>query len=252
MLTAHVSRDVPAFAEVAPDLQVPPGLEAVIGKGLAKISDERFPSANEYADALGQVLAAAGFHMALPRASGQVIIPTPPPGTLTFTPPGGVRATMTPPIGVTSVGHAATVSMETTGITRTSIADAGPLPRKWIAAAMVIVLGAASLAIFLLATRKTSSTPVVVPMPVGAGMSKVDRETRVKAALHDLATGKTCADRKEAVAQLAALGDPDAIPALKKARYRGAGGVLGIGESNANACLRADAEKAIQDLSGSK
>ena len=255
MLTAHVSRDVPAFAEVAPDLQVPPGLEAVIGKGLAKLSDERFPSANEYADALGQVLAAAGFHMAMSRASGQMIIPTPPPGSLTFTPPGGVVTTMTPAAGTQSVGHAATLAMESTAVSRrTSIADAGPIPKKWKTAAILIVLAAAGIAIYLLATRgrgKSTTTPVVVPVPI-AGMSTVDRETRMKAALHDLATGKTCADRKEAVAQLAALGDPAAIPALKKARYRGTGGVLGIGESNANACLRADAEKAIQDLSPAK
>ena len=37
---------------------------------------------------------------------------------------------------------------------------------------------------------------------------------------------------------LVELGDARAVPGLKKARYRGAGGVLGIGESNANACLR--------------
>jgi serine/threonine protein kinase len=253
MLTAHVSRDIPSFAEVAPDLRVPPGLEQVIQKGLAKISDERFTSANEYADAIQQVLAAAGFQVAMmPRASGQMIIPTPPPDSLTFTPPSGTRVTK-PPVGVQSVGHAATMAIDRSEpVHRPSgIADAGPIPRKWIAAAFVIVLGAAAIAIYLLATRssgKSTASPVVVPVPVG-GVSSVNKETRLKAALHDLETGKTCADRKEAVAQLAALGDPAAIPALKRARYRGTGGVLGIGESNANACLRADAEKAIQDLS---
>ena len=85
-----------------------------------------------------------------------------------------------------------------------------------------------------------------MPVPVG-GESTVDKETRFKAALHDLETGKTCADRKAAIPMLVELGDAAAIPALKRARYRGRGGVLGIGESNANACLRADAEKAIQD-----
>jgi tRNA A-37 threonylcarbamoyl transferase component Bud32 len=249
MLTAHVSRDVPSFAEVAPDLQVPPGLEAVIGKGLAKISDERFPTANEYADALQQVLGAAGFHMAMPRASGQIGIPTPPPGSLTFTPASGVRMA-TPMAGTQQLGHAATMSIEGTGVGRTmSIAEAGPLTKKWITAAVLIVVAAVGIAMYMLATRsKTTASPVVVPVPVG-GMSTVDKETRMKAALHDLETGKTCADRKEAVATLAALGDPAAIPALRRARYRGTGGVLGIGESNANACLRADAEKAIQDLS---
>jgi hypothetical protein len=77
------------------------------------------------------------------------------------------------------------------------------------------------------------------------------RETLLKAALHDLENGKTCADRKAAIPTLVQLGDPAAIPALKKARHRMRGGVLGIGDSNTNACLKSDAETAIQALGGS-
>ena len=40
------------------------------------------------------------------------------------------------------------------------------------------------------------------------------------------------------------------IPALKKARGRYRGGVLGIGSSNTNACLKSDADTAIQALGG--
>ena len=54
-------------------------------------------------------------------------------------------------------------------------------------------------------------------------------EIQLKAALHDLTNGKTCADRKTAIPRLLALRDPRAIPALKSARYRMRGGVLGIG-----------------------
>jgi serine/threonine-protein kinase len=60
MLTAHVSRDPPPFAEVAPDLQVPPGLEAVINLGLAKVSAERISSALEYMQKLDEVTRAVG------------------------------------------------------------------------------------------------------------------------------------------------------------------------------------------------
>jgi hypothetical protein len=77
-----------------------------------------------------------------------------------------------------------------------------------------------------------------------------DKETQLKAALHDLANGKECADRKTAIPKIVALGDKSAIPSLKKARYRGRGGLLGIGERNANACLRKDAEAAIKALGG--
>ena len=45
MLTSHVSKDPPAFADVAPGVEIPPGIEAVINRGLAKISAERISTA---------------------------------------------------------------------------------------------------------------------------------------------------------------------------------------------------------------
>ena len=69
-------------------------------------------------------------------------------------------------------------------------------------------------------------------------------------AIETLTRGKTCEERKAAVAALRALGDPRAIPELKRARYRMRGGVLGIGQKNQNGCLKADAEAAIAFLGG--
>lgn len=43
ILTAHLTRDPPTFAEVAPDLQLPPGLEELVRTCLAKKPSERFP-----------------------------------------------------------------------------------------------------------------------------------------------------------------------------------------------------------------
>ena len=254
MLTAHVSRDVPAFAEVAPDLVVPPGLEPVIQHGLAKVSAERIQTSTEYMDALDQVLRAAGIDMSmLPRASGSMMATTPPAGVLITPVPGMLRA------GTPASGVAQTMSIDVamTGdsipVKRpTSIAEAPPIPRKWMTIAAVVVLIAVAVAMYLLASRaanKGTPNTVVVPVPVG-GASTVDHETRFKAALHDLETGKTCADRKAAIPTFIELGDKDAIPALRKARYRGTGGLLGIGESNANACLKSDAERAIELLGG--
>jgi serine/threonine protein kinase len=254
MLTAHVSRDVPTFAEVAPDLAVPPGLEQVINHGLAKVSAERIQTAMEYMQALDQVLQAAGIEMSMmPRASGAMMAPTPPSGVIVTPVPGMLRA------GTPATGVAQTMSIDVrmTGdsvpVQRSrTLADAPPIPRKWIAVAAVIVLIAVAVAMYLLASRaagKGTTNTVVVPVPIG-GVSTVDRETRLKAALHDLETGKTCADRKAAIPTLVELRDKDAIPALRKARYRGTGGLLGIGESNANACLKSDAEQAIETLGG--
>ena len=258
MLTAHVSRDVPPFAEVAPDLVVPPGLEQVILHGLQKVSSERTQSATEYMEALDHVLHAAGVEMAMaPRASGAMMTPTPPPGSLHVgmlaTPtPGSLHAHM---MG-TPAGGTAVTPMPTSDsvpvVRRTSIADAGPLPKKYIVTAILIVLAAIGTALYVVSSNRakttvTSSVPVVVPIPIG-GTSTVDKQTRIKAALPDLATGKTCADRKAASPVLVELGDASVVPELKRARYRCAGGVLGIGESNANACLKSEAEKASQTL----
>jgi len=44
IITAHVTRDVPSFASVSPDLRVPDGLEAIVRRCLEKKPGRRFPS----------------------------------------------------------------------------------------------------------------------------------------------------------------------------------------------------------------
>lgn len=274
MLTAHVSRDAPTFAEVAPDLVVPPGLEAVIQRGLTKVSSERIQSATEYMEALDQVLRAAGIEMSMmPRASGSYGVPTPPQGVYMTPTPGALHAQMmgTPARG-TAVANTMSVDVHMTGgsipavgvnpttstsgpvvapTRKTSIADAAPLPRKYVVIAVLIVLAAIATALYVASSHSTkggSAATVGAQVPVPGAESTVDKETRFKAALHDLEAGKTCADRKAAIPVLVELGDARAVPDLRRARYRGTGGVLGIGESNANQCLKTEAEKAIQTL----
>jgi hypothetical protein len=92
--------------------------------------------------------------------------------------------------------------------------------------------------------------PAAAPEPPGPVEATVDRDTELKAALHDLNDSQTCTDRKAAIPKLVELGDPRAIPALRSARYRMRGGVLGFAESNTNACLKTDAEAAIKALGG--
>ena len=74
-------------------------------------------------------------------------------------------------------------------------------------------------------------------------------DLKLKAALHDLDKGRTCEERRAAVVRLRELGDARAVPSLKKARYRMRGGVLGVGDSNTNACLKKDLDAVIEVLS---
>jgi hypothetical protein len=237
MLTAHVSREPPAFTDVAPDAGIPPALEAVVRRGLAKVAGERFGSANEYVLAVDQVMRASGVEpVAVARVSGGVAIPTPPLGT---------------PIPYAGLSGPAPAPQSR------SLAQPGdPIPRRWLLVAVVVLVIAIVGAILLKLgsgadeEKAQAPAPAPAPTPMVIAVPTVDREMMLKAALHDLEGGKTCADRKAAIPQLVQLEDPRAIPALKKARYRGTGGLLGIGESNANACLAKDAEAAIKALGG--
>jgi serine/threonine-protein kinase len=285
MLTAHVSREPPPFSEVAADVQIPPGLEAVIQHGLAKVSAERISSANEYLAKLDEVSRAAGYDLGMmaPRSSGSLAIPagphnlnmnTPAAGFLmtpapftpvgTNTPARGVQM-RTPSAGVpvpsspltpmpfsSEMGTAPTQSLDglPAAARMVSVADIKePLPSKYkkIAAAILLIAVALGVFAFVRGDKKDGQPTRIVPVPVG---TPIDNETRLKAALHDLETGKTCADRKAAIPVLVEIGDDRAIASLKKARYRMRGGVLGIGDSNTNACLKQDAEMAIQAIEG--
>lgn len=255
MLRAHVAQDPPTFAQVAPDLTLPPGIEVVINRGLAKISAERIGSAIEYAQALDEAVRAAGYDptVTVPRwsspiASGPHAIPTPPPGAMFMTPPPTAFATPAHGTATTQLLDQAAQQNRATSFIDVS----EPLSKKLKIAALamvgVAILGAGYFMLIHEGSKPGTKTAIVtVPVAV---RSPVDRETMLKAALHDLESGKTCADRKAAIPTLVQLGDPKAIPVLKKARYRMRGGVLGVGDSNTNACLKMDAESAIQALGG--
>jgi serine/threonine protein kinase len=81
--------------------------------------------------------------------------------------------------------------------------------------------------------------PPPAPPPVAVPAAE-NRSIALKAALHDLEHGRTCAARKIAVKQLRELGDRRAIPHLRTARDRRG--------RNGNACLKLDAVRAIMLL----
>jgi serine/threonine protein kinase len=271
IMTAHVSREPPTFAEVAPDLELPAGLEQVVRHGLEKVSAERTQSSNEYLAALDTVLHNAGYAILQPRASGQVAIasaiPTPPPGSMKLPPaatpglPFPVRAGTAPTGPVTPQPFSAKSPTLVED-------DHEPIPRKWLVIAGIVLFSVVVIAIVLKVSSGSrsgrdpgprpkhgeleTSPPAPQPttearMPLAA---TVDRDTVMKAALLDLQNGDTCTDRREAIGKLVALGDPRAIGPLKTARFRMRGGILGINDSNTNQCLKADAEDAIKALGG--
>lgn len=83
-------------------------------------------------------------------------------------------------------------------------------------------------------------------LPLAEALGVGDRVDRVAVFTLDLRRGKSCEERREAVAKLRALGDPRAIPALEKARKRPAGSRWR--RYNANACLKQQAEDAVKYL----
>ncbi len=276
MLGAHVSRPPPRIGDVAPDLVVPPALEQVIQHGLVKIAADRIPSAVEYRRLLEGILtgsvgpAPARLASEMPGVAALatfVPLATPPLGTLIpytvpITPvPGALVGAATPAPEISSA-LPVEQTREVPHATRATplVETAEPIPAKWIKIGGIIVALLFAVALVLVVVPRLSddsrvasssaapTTPSVVPMIIPE--SAVDRGTRLKAALHDLEAAKTCPERKGAIPVLVALDDKAAISALKRARYRMVGGVLGVGADNANACLRADAEAAIKSLGG--
>jgi serine/threonine-protein kinase len=269
MLGAHVSRIPPPISQVAPGVEVPPGLESVVQAGLVKVAAERIRSAQDYIAQLDRVLSTMRRYR-----TGPVMTPTGPelaaamgasPGA---TPDQSIMISVEPytplPGAVTQAlpvagGRAPTggLDLELPPSARAvSIAEVSEtIPRRWIVIGGIVIvfliIGAVILAVSSGGNYKPSSASASSPgsAPAPAAEPAADREQKLKALLHDLQNGKTCAARKAAIAPLVELGDRRAIEPLRTARYRMVGGIAGIGADNANACLTRDAEAAIKTLS---
>jgi serine/threonine-protein kinase len=281
MLGAHVSREPPRVAEVAPDVAIPAALEDVIQRGLIKTSADRISAADDYIAQLDAVIASARLGTApipVPEALGSaptaMLATTPPPGTLShLTPVPGHDSTML--LLVDRKGGATALPANTRAI---SLAEAPPIPRNWIKIG-AIVLGLLAVITLIAAIAsgggsKPKPSPLdepSAPAPKKSAPAKpkaaappreapsiaspptlatVDRDTQLKALLHDLESLPTCPERKAVIAKLVELGDDRAVKALKTARFRMRGGVLGFRQSNTNKCLKADAEAAVKALGG--
>ena len=261
IMTAHVSREPPAFGQVAPGVAIPPAVETLVNRGLAKVAAERVGSALAYMSEIDQILRANGHGsragvITPPTGSASLVIPAGPHAPLAnATPMPFLNEIGTAPTGPTAAAlpvAAATIATSPS-LRMPSAADSGtPIPKAWLKAAGVLVLVGVLVAIALAVFRNKDEVPanpqpsVSPPPPIVAE----DRDLKLKALLHDLEAGKTCPERRTAVLALQDLGDPRAIPDLKKWRHRMYGGLVGIGESDANACLTKDADAAIKALGG--
>ena len=188
-------------------------------------------------------------------------------------PQAGPGQPTTPLPTTTGPLRARPVSLELAPVPRTiravSLGDAGePIPLTWIvrsgAVIGLVIIAAIALAIAAHCggsepARKPSAKiaprapPPAAPRPAvpsAADPATSARDPQLKALVHDLELGKTCAERKAAIGKLVELRDPRAIPPLKRARLRMTGGAPGSGDDSDNACLKADAERAIKELGG--
>ena len=289
MLGAHVSRPPPPIAEVAPELELPPGLEEMIQRGLVKVAADRIVSANDYLiwmeaiiapPAIGSAPVLSPELLGVPTTSSSSFTPmpgviaTPAPGTLrtpiataapslSLTPiPGASRSAPAPGdvSGLSSIEASTLLPRSTRAV---SLADVGdPIPKRWLVIGAIVFGALIVIAVILaIATRKAGSKPAPPPSsvkppapsrPVTVPTDDDDDRTKLNAALYELEKGKDCPARKSAIARIVELDDPAAIPALKLARYRMRGGVLGIGDENTNHCLTKDAEAAIKKLTPKK
>jgi len=90
LMTAHACSEVPAFDDLASQLEIPDGLEKVVRAGLEKVAAERIGSAVEYVQRIDQILVANGVEVpAMPssvRASQSLSIPAGPYASATPVP----------------------------------------------------------------------------------------------------------------------------------------------------------------------
>jgi len=270
MLGAHVSRTPPTVSQIAPDIELPQGLEAVISAGLLKTAADRTRTAQEYIALIDRVIASTRRFRTAPVATPSMVelaalgVPMTPPSGTPVARPGMPSDPSLMIVGDphVQIGQAATQTLPVAGadglpqaVQPVALGEATEMiPRRWIVIGgiviVLLVIGAVVLAL-------TSSGNYAPSSAAGSGQSEpraggdpeAERELKLKALVYDLQNGETCAERKAAIARLVELGDKRAIGPLRLARFRTQSGA-GSGGDNVNACLTRDADAAIKALSG--
>jgi eukaryotic-like serine/threonine-protein kinase len=213
-ITHHLTHPVPDLPAHCAQLQ------PVIERGMAKRREDRFASAEEFAAAIGQAgwvstgaWPSSGSFAAYSSLATPAAAQPDQPWTTSSGSPWDT--------GAGAVGASPTL---TTG------PHLKPMGRHNRARALAVAI-AGLFAIIVVVSWLTAAAPTPLPS--------------FEEAIVTLRDAKTCEERHAAVVLLRSLGDKRAIKHLKRARYRMRGGVLGIGDTNTNSCLREDAEAAI-------
>lgn len=245
VVTAHAMTLPPDPRQLRPDLAIPEAVASLVATGLRKRADERPPSAAAYLAEVERLLARAEPALA---ATDIAPSPEPLPRLAVSAPPAAEAAlnlspTDSSPLSTAAAGAAVDPSGDT------AIALPRPRAARRRAWKVMALLGAAAgIVVLVIANDGSGGSGPPPPVPLVLTAPRPDPELVLKANLHDLVSGRTCADRLVAVKALRQLGDKRAVPALKRARTRMQGGFLGLGAQNANRCLRAAADAAIREL----
>jgi hypothetical protein len=263
MLGAHVGKPPPHLLDVAPDAELPDKLDALVQHGLAKLPPDRIGSAAEYLTLLDEL---SGEPAPVRAISSPAIdaLGTAPTAHTPFPAQTPMPANVAVPANSSAIGAVA-------------LPVAPPIPSQWAMRAGIIAGVVVLLAIVLAIVAHHGASPTPAPSPpphakpavtpapraappppaavapaVTAPPPSDDPDRELKAAIHELDSGKTCADRKAAIPKLVELHDQRALAPLRGARYRMRGGVLGFNQENTNACLRTDLDAAIKALAPAK
>jgi eukaryotic-like serine/threonine-protein kinase len=268
LLTSHAAGEVPPFHELAPDLEVPETVEALVRHGLGKLVSERIESAVDYMRQIDEILHAHGIDARTTPARGSAAILE---GAARGTPVG------TPTPVSLRVATAPTLAAPVPASTAAPVRPQQPAKRERWRALVAVAIAVAITGMLAFHYRRDDRAPraqqvasapladaerAVKPADAKPAANPADaRQTpavhehdkqvprpavhehdkQLAADLRELQSGATCTQRKKAIAKLVALHDRSAVPALEKARARG----------RANACLRTAASQAIKTL-GSK
>ena len=181
MLGAHVSRTPPPISHVAPGIELPHGLEAVIQAGLLKAAAERTRTAKEYIALLDRVIASTRQYrtgpVATPSVPGLALPGTPPAGSPVVSPDQSIMISVEPYVG----SGDPTQSLPVAGVTTTageafpraasavSLAEAAEtIPRRWLVIGgiviVILIIGAILLAVSSNGNYKPASASSLVPL----------------------------------------------------------------------------------------
>ncbi len=212
LLGMHVTAPVPPMAKFAPDANIPPEVEALVAKLLAKDSNHRFTDAKDLVDAIGVALkhlAASGridaifLDRALGASGGSGAM-----GPLSLR---GSRASLAGDVNAVTAPHPAAsarlkaLGAEAMGSARTLVKRV--TPRTW-----ALVGGAAGslivLAVFISAIRGSRDETTTGTQPGEAGVvvpPHTDHSTSQPKTEEEIAAAETALDKKDYAGAISAL-----------------------------------------------